>query len=385
VNGASLRLLILAPTGRDATLAASVLGDAGVACVCCATLEEICDSLADGAGALLLAEEAVAQGRATRLHDWLAQQPSWSDLPVLILARHGADSAAVAQSMEQLGNVTVLERPTRVASLVSAARSALRARQRQYQIRDHLGARLRAEEALRDADRRKDEFLAMLAHELRNPLAPLRNSLHVLRATHRGDSTLERLSAMMDRQVTNLVRLVDDLLEVARITRGKIELRCETIEASAVARSAVETSRPLIDAARHRLELSLPAEPVLLEGDAVRLTQIISNLLNNAAKYTDPGGDIRLSVARDGNWLEITVRDNGIGIAPEMLGRVFDLFTQADRRYDRTHGGLGIGLTLVKRLVEMHGGTIAAHSDGPGRGSEFVARLPLAGPQRRAA
>ena len=383
--GIAQRLLILAPTGRDAALAASILGDAGTLCECCETLDTVCDRLEKGAGALLIAEEAVAGTRGARLHEWLAQQPSWSDLPILILARHGADSAAVAQSMEQLGNVTVLERPTRVSALVSAARTALRARQRQYQIRDHLAARRSAEEALRDADRRKDEFLAMLAHELRNPLAPLRNSLHVLRATNRGDTTLERLGAIMERQLSNLVRLVDDLLEVARITRGKIELRCEAIDIAAVARGAIETSRPLIDVAGHRLDVTLPQEPMMLEGDAVRLNQVISNLLNNAAKYTDPGGHIRLTMEREGEWLAIAVRDNGIGIAPEMLGRVFDLFTQAERGYNRTHGGLGIGLTLVKRLVEMHGGTITARSEGLGRGSELVLRLPLSAPRRRAA
>ena len=375
--GIAQRLLILAPTGRDAALAASILGDAGTLCECCETLDTVCDRLEKGAGALLIAEEAVAGTRGARLHEWLAQQPSWSDLPILILARHGADSAAVAQSMEQLGNVTVLERPTRVSALVSAARTALRARQRQYQIRDHLAARRSAEEALRDADRRKDEFLAMLAHELRNPLAPLRNSLHVLRATNRGDTTLERLGAIMERQLSNLVRLVDDLLEVARITRGKIELRCEAIDIAAVARGAIETSRPLIDVAGHRLDVTLPQEPMMLEGDAVRLNQVISNLLNNAAKYTDPGGHIRLTMEREGEWLAIAVRDNGIGIAPEDQKLVFEKFRQTGSTLTRQHGGTGLGLSIVRELTKLLGGDDVHLDSQLGRGSVFSIRLPI--------
>jgi signal transduction histidine kinase len=193
-----------------------------------------------GAGAVLLAEEAI---EPDQLVEWLVRQPPWSDLPMLVLARSGADSAAVAQAMDLLGNVTVLERPMRVASLVSALRTALRARQRQYQIRDHLAQRQRAEEALREADRRKDEFLAVLAHELRNPLAPIRNSVHILRLTSQNDPATHHVGEMMERQVNHMVRLVDDLLEVSRITRGKIELRKEKIELAAVVRSAVETSR----------------------------------------------------------------------------------------------------------------------------------------------
>ncbi len=311
--------------------------------------------------------------------EWLARQPPWSDLPVLVLARPGADSAAVAQAMDLLGNVTVLERPTRVAALVSAVRTALRARQRQYQIRGHLMAHKRSEEALRDADRRKDEFLAILAHELRNPLAPIRNSLHILRLTSPNDPTAERVAEMMERQVNHMVRLVDDLLEVSRISRGKIELRKEPVEVAAVVRSAVETSRPLIEAGGHRLALAIPPEPLTLEGDPVRLTQVVANLLNNAAKYTDAGGRIWLTVRREGGEVAISVRDTGRGIPPDMLPRVFELFMQIDRQPSRAQGGLGIGLTLVKSLVEMHGGSVEAHSEGPGRGSEFVVRLPLSG------
>ncbi|MBX9626402.1 MAG: HAMP domain-containing histidine kinase, partial [Gemmataceae bacterium] len=207
------------------------------------------------------------------------------------MARPGADSAAVARAMDRLGNVTVLERPTRVAALVSAARAALRARDRQYQIRDHLADKERAAEVLREQDRRKDEFLAVLAHELRNPLAPVRNGLQVLRMGGLPDPAAGRAVDMMDRQVGHMVRLVDDLLEVSRVTRGKVDLRRESVGLAAVVRAAVETSRPVVDAAGHELTVSLPPDPVTLDADPVRLAQVFANLLNNAAKYTDRGAD----------------------------------------------------------------------------------------------
>jgi PAS domain S-box-containing protein len=240
------------------------------------------------------------------------------------------------------------------------------------------------EEELREADRRKDEFLATLAHELRNPLAPIRNSLSVLRMAG-GGSGAERVHEMMERQVDQMVRLVDDLLEVSRITRGKIELRHERVELEAVVRAAVETSRPLLEAARHRLELSLPAEPLILEADPVRLAQVFANLLNNAAKYTEAGGRIALAARRQGDEAVVSVRDDGIGIAAEQLPEVFDPFIQVDRTLGRAQGGLGIGLTLVRRLVQLHGGRVEAHSDGPGTGSEFRVTLPLASASARTA
>jgi PAS domain S-box-containing protein len=494
------QVFILAPTGKDAALTGSVLQRAGVACVFYQTLEQLCEGLASGAGAVLLVEEAVAQDQSGCLTNWLASQPPWSDLPVLVLARPGADSAAVALAMDLLGNVTVLERPMRVAALVSAVRTALRSRHRQYQTRDYLAERDRSMEAqtllaaivansddaiisktlegtiltwnsgaerlfgysaeeaigqpitlvipperqdeerallerlrqgeridhfetirvakdgrridisltvspvrnaegkvvgaskvarditqriqaelvLRDIDRRKDEFLAILAHELRNPLAPIRNSLHILRLSSPQDPVGERVGDMMERQVNHMVRLVDDLLEVSHITRGTIELRKERVDMAAIVRSSVETSRPLIEAVGHQLSLAFPPEPLMVEGDPIRLAQVFANLLNNAAKYTDPGGRIRLRASREGDYAVIAVTDTGAGIAREMLPRIFEMFTQIDRHADRAQGGLGIGLTLVKSLVEMHGGQVWAHSEGPGRGSEFVVRLPVA-------
>jgi PAS domain S-box-containing protein len=235
----------------------------------------------------------------------------------------------------------------------------------------------RANEALKDADRRKDEFLATLAHELRNPLAPIRNSLQILKMPGVDAGTVGRSRDMMERQVHHLVRLVDDLLDVSRVMRGKIELRRERVELASVVARAVETVQPLVDAQGHRLGVSLPDESLPLDADPVRLAQVVGNLLTNAAKYTEPGGHIRLTAEREGDEAVLRVRDDGIGIAPEVLPRVFDLFVQVDHAATRSQGGLGIGLTLVKNLVEMHGGSVDARSAGLGRGSEFVVRLPI--------
>jgi CheY-like chemotaxis protein len=267
--------------------------------------------------------------------------------------------------------------------LVSTVQSALRARERQYQAREHLLEREQTAESLRQADRRKDEFLATLAHELRNPLAPIRNSLQLLRLTAHNDPGAERVCEMMERQVNHMVRLVDDLMEVSRITRGLIQLRKERTELATLIRNAVETTRPLVEAGRHQLAISLPPDPIPLDGDVVRLAQVFANLLNNAAKYTDRGGQIWLTARREQNEAIVSVRDNGIGISATMLPLVFDMFMQADRTTDRSQGGLGIGLTLVKNLVESHGGSISARSDGPGLGSEFIVRLPVAVEQSR--
>lgn len=236
--------------------------------------------------------------------------------------------------------------------------------------------RLRAEEALREADRRKDEFLATLAHELRNPLAPLRNGLAVIRRAGSDPEALASAGEMMERQLGQMVRLIDDLLDVSRISRGKVELRSERLDLATAVASAVETSQPLIDSSGHRLTVVAPDEPVYVNADPVRLSQVIANLLNNAAKYTERGGWIRLSYGREGEEAVVRVQDNGVGISATMLPRVFEMFAQVDRSLNRAQGGLGIGLSLVRGLVEMHGGRVAVHSNGPGTGSEFVIRLP---------
>jgi PAS domain S-box-containing protein len=611
------RVLILAPTPRDAALSRTILTRAGLECEVFFDLGELCRELAEGAGAVLLTEEALAHNEQMCLLRYIKNQPGWSDLPILLLAEQGADSPLAVSTMEVFGNVTVIEQPVRVTTLISALRAALNARRRQYILRDQVEAqallaaiiessedaiisksldgtiiswnvgaerlfgytaeeaidqpitliipperhdeekviiqrllrgeriehfetvrmaksgrrldislmispvrdntgkiiaaskvarditqRKRAQRALREseerfrflaetipsivwtaspngtityanqrwleycgmpveqdakgwpenvlhpddyercvtewteavrdgkdyeievrirrhdgvyrwfvtravplrdssgrisswfgvttdihdqkemqeqleeADRRKDEFLATLAHELRNPLAPIRNSVQFLRMSENDPAASEHAANIIDRQVNHLVRLVDDLLEVSRITRGKIELRRELVELEAIINSAVETSGPLIEGAGHRLVVSLPSKPVMLEADAVRISQVVSNLLNNAAKYTEAGGQIWLSAGADSRDVVLSVRDTGIGIPPEMLPQVFEMFTQGDRSLNRSQGGLGIGLTLSRSLVELHGGTIDARSEGADRGSEFIVRLP---------
>jgi PAS domain S-box-containing protein len=229
---------------------------------------------------------------------------------------------------------------------------------------------------LAEADRHKNEFLAMLAHELRNPLAPIRNALHILKMPGAVGPAVPQARGMMERQVQHLVRLVDDLLDVSRIMRGRIELHREPVDLAAVVNRAAETAQPAIDAHGQELLVALPPEPVVLEGDLIRLAQVISNLLVNAAKYSKKAGRIWLTAGREAGQAVVRVRDSGIGIAPELLPHIFDLFVQADRSLARSQGGLGIGLTLVKKLVEMHGGGVTAFSPGPGQGSEFVVRLP---------
>jgi signal transduction histidine kinase len=237
---------------------------------------------------------------------------------------------------------------------------------------------------LLEADRRKDEFLATLAHELRNPLAPLTNALSVVsRSEHRPDLRRQAY-ATMDRQLRQMVRLVDDLIDISRITRGTIELRQERVLFAEVIQSAIETAQPMIDDAKHTFVAALPDHDVHLDADFTRLAQVFANLINNAAKYTPPGGAIRLMAEADDAELRVTLRDTGIGIAPDKLPHVFDMFNQVDSSMERSHGGLGVGLTLVKNLVELHGGTVTAQSQGLGHGSTFTVRLPVA-PEHAAA
>jgi PAS domain S-box-containing protein len=235
--------------------------------------------------------------------------------------------------------------------------------------------------ALIEDDRRKDEFLATLAHELRNPLAPLRSGLEVMKLAAHDPATVEQARAMMDRQLHQMIRLVDDLLDLSRISRGKVELRHQRVNLADVIASAVETSRPLIEQCGHELSIHLPPEPIIVEADTTRLAQVIANLLNNSAKYTERGGRLNLSVSADGAEVAISVTDNGVGIPPAMLPTIFQMFTQVERSLDRSQGGLGIGLTIVKQLVELHGGRVEARSSGLGQGSTFIVTLPIARPE----
>ena len=286
----------------------------------------------------------------------------------------------LANANKQLSeaNVTLQAEKTRELQAVNATlqRANAELERANRSLHREVSERTRAEQALQEADRNKNEFLAMLAHELRNPLAPILNALQLLRMKPSASQS-QWAQEVIQRQLAALTRLVDDLLDVSRITRGKITLTRQPLTVATLITRAVETVEPLITERKHQLMLRIPPEVLRVDGDSTRLTQALGNVLGNAAKYTERGGRIDLICARRGAEVEIRVRDNGIGIPAELLPRIFDLFTQLDRRSDDSFGGLGIGLALVRRLVEMHGGSITASSNGEGTGSEFVIRLPL--------
>jgi len=267
----------------------------------------------------------------------------------------------------------LLDRSIRFALVQHRASAVL-----ERKVKERTDELARANAALRDADRRKDEFLATLAHELRNPLAPIRNALEILRLANDTGDTVRRQRERLERQVAQLVRLVDDLLDVSRITSGKLRLTTEALTIQEVIEAALDMSRPQIEKAKLTLATEVRPEPVKLTGDRVRLTQVFTNILNNAAKFTEPGGRVWLSVAPAPGSVRVSVRDTGVGIPADVLPVVFALFTQVDRSLNRSQGGLGIGLALVRRLVEMHQGTVTAESEGPGKGATFTVTLPTA-------
>jgi two-component system CheB/CheR fusion protein len=280
-------------------------------------------------------------------------------------------SLTVSPVRDARGQIIGASKIARDISERVAAEQALRESERRLRV---------SEEALRDADRRKDEFLALLAHELRNPLAPIRYALATSRKEGRTAEQQKRAEEVIERQVTHMSRLLDDLLDVSRITRGMLELKKSPTELTLVVGAAIETARPLLDAKHHMLSLELPTQAVRLVADTVRLAQVFSNLLINAAKYTDPGGNIQLRASQQGSEVVVAIRDNGIGFTEEMKPRLFDLFSQAESALGRSEGGLGVGLSLVRGLVSLHGGTIDAVSEGPGLGSEFIVRVPVGTP-----
>lgn len=373
------RVLVVAPTGRDGAMVTDVLVRSCIPAEVCTGIVDLCRRWAEGAGAVFVAEEALTPETLLEMVATIARQPTWSDLPVIVMTGGGKATRFTTRlvlTLEKQTKVTLLERPLRKLTLISSVQAALAARRRQYEVRDLL-------KATRDGVQQRDQFLAMLAHELRNPLAPVRNAVQLLRMRDldpdRADTTLN----MMERQVQHMSRLLDDLLDVSRVTHNKISLRKEQLEFSAVVSRAVETSRHLVEARSHQLITEFAPGPHYVFGDPTRLVQVVSNLLNNAAKYTPQGGRITLAIRRDGNNVVLHVRDNGVGLSPDLLPHVFDIFSQGRRSLARSEGGLGIGLALVRTLTEMHGGTVVAASDGPDKGSTFEVRFPvIAAPER---
>jgi signal transduction histidine kinase/CheY-like chemotaxis protein len=331
----------------------------------------------------VVAEEALLGGAAAHLANALREQPAWSDLPLIVLLaqrRPGSADPALSSGLGVEGLAVLLERPLRKSSLISTVRMLLRARRRQYEVRDHLNAQLRATAELERAGRAKDEFLAMLAHELRNPLGPIRNASVILERLGKSNPGIQRVSEMIARQSGHMTHLLDGLLDVSRITRGKITLERTVLNASTLARDALEIARPLMEFYRHNVRVHLEFKHLWVRGDATRLAQVLGNLLINAAKYTPPQGEISFTLEETANEVIYRVRDNGIGIDAQLLPTIFELFSQAETGLDRSAGGLGIGLAVVKGIVEMHDGSVAAVSKGLGEGAEFIIRLPRVQP-----
>jgi signal transduction histidine kinase/CheY-like chemotaxis protein len=508
------RVLVLAPTGRDGNLVEQMLARSDIRTSACSSMAQLCAELARGAGALFIAEEAFTPDGIGLLSRAIKQQAPWSDVPLIVSTAEGATTEARIDKLAAIatvGNVVIIERPVRILTMVVTVQSALRARRRQYQMRDlsnqveHERAKLEAlvmqlpvavwitegpelrvavanrtcldmiggrpmigeplvaalpeldgtellrgiravyqtgeaydapelalsfrgtdgsvregyyrgaHRALRDgagrvagvvsvafdltdqvharqlvesaradadqaragaeaANRAKDQFLAMLGHELRNPLAPILTALELMRL--REGQSVARERAIIDRQARHMASLVDDLLDVSRITRGKVALKREVIELGELIGRAVETAAPLLEQRRHELVTDVPPRTYFVDGDPPRLTQVFANIITNAAKYTDDEGRIRIEAVDEGDDVVVRISDSGRGISPEMLTQVFDLFAQERQNIDRSQGGLGLGLAIVRSLVEMHGGSVTVHSEGVGRGSEFAVRLP---------
>jgi signal transduction histidine kinase len=364
---ADSRILVWAQP-RDARLTCEFLEGCGFSCTTCRTFEELAAEWQSGFAAVVIAGELLRASTLAALQALLTSLPPWSDPAIIVV---GSDEDADGDNLDAfsvLGNVALLQRPLSLKTLRTTVQAALRARHRQYQVRDLLQQK-------DDAERRKDEFLAMLAHELRNPLAPLRTGLQLLRLGPSSE-VVGRTYAMMERQITNLARLVDDLLDVSRITRRHVTLKLRAVDLR-------ESLRQAVDALQHQarekglvLAVDVPDAPVMVKGDAVRLEQMIGNVIGNAIKYTPPTGLIRADLEVQTGVAVIRVTDTGIGIPEAQLPRVFELFAQAPRALDRSEGGLGIGLTVVKLLAELHGGTAEVFSPGEGAGTSVLIRLP---------
>jgi signal transduction histidine kinase/ActR/RegA family two-component response regulator len=365
-------VVVVTPNEADSALTCQILAAERISARACTSLRELVPLLDDRLGCVLLVEEALVEPDIESLQRAIQSQPPWSDLPLLLIAGHETPLAALVDRVfAQSGNVTLLQRPLHPVGLVSAVHVALRARARQTQVRDLLHERSAALV-------KRDEFLAMLAHELRNPLAPVRNAVYLLNGLDIKDPLFVKCRAMIDKQSSHMTRLVDDLLDVSRLELGKVELRRQPVDLRDCVRAAAEACLPMTAAHRHSVELELGGEPLTVLADPVRIEQVFGNLIVNAAKFTPAGGRIVIDAGSREGQAVVRVRDNGIGVKAGMVDAVFDLFMQDNSTIARTDGGLGIGLTLVKRLVELHGGSVRLASEGLGKGSTFTLAFPLA-------
>jgi signal transduction histidine kinase len=370
------RVIICVESAQDADRIISLLDSLNIEGVSCPNYTALCSQITQGAGAIIVSGPHILH-RASDLFAALHAQPAWSAIPTIVITDESAYTAALPDDLPS--GVTFLEQPIRIKTLLSIARIALSARHNQYLVRNLLHEREALVELLRNEAKMKNEFLATLAHELRNPLAPIRTGLQIIRMSSASNTTIKTLE-MMERQVRHLVRLIDDLLDISRITRGKLEIRKQKVSLNSLLSDAVEASKPLIEAGHHTLTIAAPEELITLDVDPTRIAQVISNLLNNAAKYTPPGGVITLTARHNVDSIQIEVKDNGIGLSQEMLTKIFDMFLQVEPSTPLAQGGLGIGLSLARRLTEMHDGTVEATSAGPGKGSAFTITLPCKAP-----
>jgi signal transduction histidine kinase/ActR/RegA family two-component response regulator len=388
------RILILAPTGRDGELAARFLDESGLHAKVCDRIEELCREMLDGAGLVFLTGEALTTEAMQCLVEALFEQPTWSDIPIVVLTIGGGEKPGNAEALSALGekgNVTLIERPVRVMTLISAVRSGLRARQHQYEVRDYLAAERRAKEELEesqqrlslaltaaeDANRLKDEFLATVSHELRTPLTAVLGWSHLLRSRQLDEQAATHALEIIERNARSQQQLIEDLLDVSRIITGKLRLDARPVDPSFFIEAAIEAVRPAAEAKDIHLQKVIATGLSSVSGDPARLQQVVWNLLSNAIKFTPRGGSVAVRLEQVDSYVEISVSDTGDGIRAEFLPYVFDRFRQADGTTTRQHGGLGLGLAIVRQLVEMHGGTIEARSAGEEKGATFVVRLPL--------
>ena len=356
------RILIYAPAGQDAALAVKVLASGAIDSLACQSAGELAQQLNQGAGGVVTVEEALQAGAWQVLDDYARQQPQWSDLPIIVLTHSGQDTLPLRQAISTLGNLTLLERPVHTLTLITSAHAMLRARTRQYQVRE--------------SQRRKDEFLASLGHELRNPLAPIRTSAAVLGRLYPASEQIARVQGVIERQVTQLTRLVDDLLDVGRITSGKVALQRQQVGFEQIIHHVIELCQEAAAGRQLALTADLPPRPVVLHADYARMVQIFTNIVSNAIKFTPPGGHIHISAQMADGLLQTTIEDDGIGLDAEAIPRIFSLFEQSRTVAGQLASGLGIGLSLARQFAEMHGGSVQAYSAGPGRGSRFVVTLP---------
>lgn len=389
-GGIEDRVLVLPPTRADAVAINDLLTARHIGCAIMPDLVAICSAVRAGAGVLLVSEEALSAD-ASLLTACLAAQEVWSDLPVIVLSRSGAESVALTRILPGLGNVTVLERPVRTTTLVSLVRSSLRARARQYQVRAHLLEQAHTQTLLREAEltertarneaerssRIKDEFLATLSHELRTPLHAILGWSQLMRKSPDLSSKVAEGLSVIERSARSQARIISDLLDMSSIISGKVRLDVQRADLAGIVEAAVDTVRPAAQAKEIALRVVLDPLARPVRGDPSRLQQILWNLLTNAVKFTPKGGRVSVSLERVNSHLEINIEDSGEGIDPEFLPYVFDRFRQADSSAGRMHGGLGLGLSIVKQLVELHGGMVSAKSHGKGAGSNFRISLPL--------